>query len=190
MASKYTEKQTFDKIEISLANLEKGEYESCVFKNCNFYSADLSGFIFRECKFNDCDLSMVKLKNSIISNTYFKSCKLFGVQFNECNTFLFSTGFESCILKWSVFTKLRLKKIIFSNCDLQEADFTETDLSGSAFKNCDLIRTVFYSTNLEHADFTSAYNYSFDPERNRIKKARFSQSGVIGLLDKYNIEIE
>ena len=79
---------------------------------------------------------------------------------------------------------------MFTNCNLQEADFTDADLSGSIFDNCDLQRTVFYNTNLEKADFTTSYNYSFDPERNRIKKARFSRPGVTGLLDKYNIEIE
>jgi uncharacterized protein YjbI with pentapeptide repeats len=90
----------------------------------------------------------------------------------------------------SVFYKLKLKKYKFTNCDLQEADFTDADLSGSLFDNCDMQRTIFYNTNLERGDFTSSYNYSFDPERNRIKKARFSKLGVIGLLAKYNIEIE
>jgi uncharacterized protein YjbI with pentapeptide repeats len=85
---------------------------------------------------------------------------------------------------------MKLKKTGFNNCNLQEADFTETDLTSSVFENCDLYRTVFYGTILEKADFRSSFNYSFDPERNRIKKARFSRLGVTGLLEKYNIEIE
>jgi len=32
-------------------------------------------------------------------------------------------------------------------------------------------------------------NYSIDPEKNKIKKARFSTAGIAGLLDKYDIEI-
>lgn len=90
----------------------------------------------------------------------------------------------------AVFHKLKLKKYRFTDCNLQEADFTETDLSGSIFENCDLQRTIFYNTILQQADFTSSYNYSIDPERNRIKKAHFSRLGVVGLLDKYNIVIE
>jgi len=39
-------------------------------------------------------------------------------------------------------------------------------------------------------DFRTAFNYSFDPEINKIRKARFSYPGVCGLLQKYNIEIE
>ena len=38
---------------------------------------------------------------------------------------------------------------------------------------------------LEKADFLTSYNYSFDPELNKIKGAKFSQAGVTGLLAKY-----
>jgi len=73
---------------------------------------------------------------------------------------------------------------------MQETDFTETDLTSTIFETCDLQRAIFYATILEKADFRSSFNYSLDPERNRIKKARFSRLGIAGLLDKYNIEIE
>ncbi|MGI8788822.1 MAG: hypothetical protein ACR2HG_13805 [Pyrinomonadaceae bacterium] len=43
---------------------------------------------------------------------------------------------------------------------------------------------------MEKADFQTAYNYSIDPESNRIKKAQFSIPGIARLLDKYEIEIE
>ena len=87
------------------------------------------------------------------------------------------------------FYKLNLKKTRFINCDLQEVDFVETDLSGALFTNCNLGRAVFERTNLTQADFSSAYNYSLDPESNKIAKARFSMTGLPGLLDKYNIII-
>jgi len=51
-------------------------------------------------------------------------------------------------------------------------------------------RAIFQKTVLEKADFRSAFNYSIDPDQNRITKARFSRLGVVGLLDKYRIEIE
>jgi hypothetical protein len=49
---------------------------------------------------------------------------------------------------------------------------------------------MFEGTNLEKTDFRSAFNYSLDPEINRMKKARFSLPGVTGLLGKYGIEVE
>lgn len=68
-------------------------------------------------------------------------------------------------------------------------DFAECDLSGSMFDNCDLARAKFDRTNLKKADFRTSYNYSIDPEKNRITKAKFSMTGIVGLLDKYDIEV-
>ncbi|WP_419802798.1 hypothetical protein [Mucilaginibacter sp.] len=39
------------------------------------------------------------------------------------------------------------------------------------------------------ADFSSAYNFSIDPENNRIKKAKFSVAGLPGLLEKFGLKI-
>ena len=83
-----------------------------------------------------------------------------------------------------------MKKANFTDCSLKEVDYTGVDLSMAVFANCDLTRAVFHESNLEKADFRTAANYSFDPETNKIKKAKFSLSGVTGLLGKYNIEIE
>jgi hypothetical protein len=43
---------------------------------------------------------------------------------------------------------------------------------------------------MEKTDFTSAVNYSIDPEINKLAKAKFSLNGIKGLLEKYNIDIE
>ena len=58
------------------------------------------------------------------------------------------------------------------------------------FINCDFSGAVFENTILEKADLRTAINYSIDPEINRLKKAKFSMPGLIGLLDKYDIELE
>ncbi|HPA87148.1 MAG TPA: pentapeptide repeat-containing protein, partial [Bacteroidales bacterium] len=65
-----------------------------------------------------------------------------------------------------------------------------SDLKRSSFIKCDLQRSVFRNTDLEGVDFSSSFNYSIDPSSNRIKKARFAISGLPGLLDKFDIEIE
>ena len=84
----------------------------------------------------------------------------------------------------------KIKKTIFKNSQLQETDFAEADLASSVFDNCNLAQAVFDHTTLEKADFRTSYNYSIDPESNRIKKAIFSIFGISGLLDKYDIDIE
>ena len=49
---------------------------------------------------------------------------------------------------------------------------------------------AFENTILEKADFRTSFNYSIDPGKNRIKKAKFSLAGIAGLLEKYDIEID
>jgi len=85
---------------------------------------------------------------------------------------------------------MKIKKLQFKNSSLQEVDFTEADASGALFDNCDLARAKFENTVLEKANFRTAFNYSINPELNKIKKAKFSLPGVIGLLDNYDIDIE
>ena len=85
---------------------------------------------------------------------------------------------------------MKLKGTKFKTSNLQEVDFTESDLTNSVFDNCDMERAIFDRTILEKADFRTSYLFSIDPTINRIKKAKFSRSGLPGLLVKFNIEIE
>jgi len=115
---------------------------------------------------------------------------MLGLSFESCNEFGFAVSFDNCILDHCSFYQAKLKKTSFKDAKIHQADFTETDLSNSVFDNCDLFRTTFENTILEKTDFLTAYNYSIDPELNRIKKAKFSMAGIAGLLDKYDIEIK
>ena len=78
----------------------------------------------------------------------------------------------------------------FVDSKLLEVDFAECDLTSSVFDNCDLSRATFDSTIIEITDLRTSFNFSIDPENNRIKKALFSLSEIGGLLNKYDIEIE
>jgi fluoroquinolone resistance protein len=190
MNKAYIEEKTFEKIDFSKNTLATGDYENCKFINCDFSNADISNIHFSECEFDGCNLSMVKNIKTTLSDVAFKNCKLLGMHFDDCNSLLFTVYFENCMLNLSSFYKLNLKKTIFKNCNLQEVDFTETDVSNSLFENCDLALAKFENTILEKADLRSSYNYSIDPVINQIKKAKFSLTGIAGLLDRYDIEIE
>jgi fluoroquinolone resistance protein len=166
------------------------QYESCEFINCNFSSVNLSGVVFIDCRFVECDLSLAKLDNAAFRDCHFKKCKMLGLHFDKCNSFLFRISTENCTLNLSSFYGMNLTKQIFKGSTLHEVDFTSCNLSAAVFPDCDLTGAVFESSVLEKADFTSAYNYIIDPERNNIKKAKFSINGLPGLLMKYNIGIE
>ncbi len=190
MNKNYIEGKTFDKIDFSVNALPVANYECCTFRNCNFSEADLSNSIFSACDFSLCNLSMAKLFQTGFREVKFKECKLAGLHFETCNHFLFSVSFETCLLSFSSFYKLNLKKTIFKNSTLHEVDFAEVDLTESAFFNCDLMNTIFDNTLLEKVDFRTSFNYSINPTFNRIKKAKFSLNGILGLLQQYDIEIE
>lgn len=167
-----------------------GEYENCTFKNCDFSNADLSEFIFTDCTFIACNLSLVVLNQTALRNTQFVDSKLLGVHFDDCNTFGLSFRFDNCQLTHSSFYKRKIRQTQFKDSVLHEVDFTASDLSSSIFDNCDLAGAMFDGTILERCDFTRSYNYDIDAELNRIKKAKFSIPGVLGLLSKYDIVIE
>ena len=166
------------------------EYEGCEFLDCNFAKADLSEVNFIDCRFSGCNLGNAKLEGTGLKGVFFKDCKLIGLDFSACNDFLLDLGFDGRNLDFAYFHKKKLKKTKFVNCTIAEANFTESDLSQAVFDGCDLKRTVFQASQLRGADFRTARNYSIDPDKNAVKGAKFSYPDVLGLLDKFGIEIE
>lgn len=180
------ENQTFEKLE----SIAQGEYDNCTFKYCSFSEKDLSNYTFSECVFEHCDLSSAQVKNTSFKDVEFLHCKLLGINFSEVNTFLLYFKFSYCMLSYASFYQLKITKMIWKNCMLEEADFSEAELTGAQFMDCDFRGAMFDQTNLEKADFSTSINYSIDPEANRIKKAKFSKDGALGLLAKYDIILD
>lgn len=184
MEEVYVEGKTFDKAE----QLAKGEYENCTFDHCVF--TDLSNIKFIECTFMHCNLSLATLSNAAFRDVTFNDSKMLGLRFDSCNKFGFDIKADNCNLNNVSFYQMKLIKTKLSNSTMKEADLSECDLSGSVLHNCDLAGAVFDRTVLEKADLRTSYNYSINPENNRIRKAKFSMNGIAGLLDKYDIVIE
>ncbi len=180
----------FETINYTENKLTGREFISCEFINCNFSKNDLTGIDFVECRFKDCDFSLSTLAATGFKDIKFENCKLLGLDFSVCNNFLFSVSFLNCNLDYSSFHRKKIKQTNFIECSIKHADFSDTDLSMALFKNCDLFSTTFLRTNLEKTDFRSAQNYTIDPEVNKVKKAKFSNLGLAGLLDKYNLDID
>lgn len=189
MSEKYFEDKRFESIDYTKHIFIKGEYDHCEFINCNFANTDLSNVQLIDCVFTGCNLGMTKLTGTTLNTIHFKESKIIGINFETCSEFLFSASFENCILNFSSFYKRVLKKTIFKDCTMHEVDLTDADLSGSVFTKCDFHNAKFDNTNLEKADLRTSYNFAIDPERNKLKKARFSHDGLAGLLTKYDIVI-
>ena len=190
MSKQLTEDQHFQGISFVEDTLEMGDYENCQFSNCIFSNVNLSNINFIDCEFKECDFSLAKVSNTAFRDIKFIGCKILGVHFEDCNKFGFSVIFQECLLNLSSFYKMSFKTSKIKNCSLQEVDFTEADLTALDFSNCNLLGAKFDGTNLEKADFRTAEHYTINPEKNRIKKAKFSLAGIVGLLEQYNIVIE
>ena len=190
MSASFTESKTFKEKDFTHKRLPRDAYEDCSFISCNFSNSDLSEMNFVDCEFLNCDLSMANLANTTLRSARFQGCKLLGLHFDDCNELLFSVSFEGCQLDLSSFFRRPMKYTHFKDCSLQEVDFAEADLTSSTFENCNLNGATFEQSVLEKADLRSAYNYTIDPELNRVRKAKFSAAGLAGLLSKYDIEVE
>lgn len=182
--------ETFDKVDFKANPPKVGEYECCTFSSCDFSNTDLSEIKFVDCVFDACNLSLVKLSNTVLRDITFKGCKMLGLRFDSCNQFGLSFSADHCVLNHSSFYKVKLVKTSLKDCQLQETDFSECDLTASILRNCDLFGAMFDGTILEKTDLRTSCKYVIDPDKNRIKKAKFSLQGIPGLLTKYDIEID
>ena len=177
--SDFTKVQSLDK-----------EFENCTFVNCNFSGLNLSNIVFYDTNFDTCDMSNANLNNTSFQDVSFLNCKLLGLRFDACKTFLLEFKFTDSSLNYSSFFGLKIPKTIFKNCNLTEVDFSEADLNNTNFEGSNLLGAMFSNTILEGADFRNTANFSIDPELNYIRKAKFSSDSLFGLLYKYNLQIE
>jgi uncharacterized protein YjbI with pentapeptide repeats len=183
------EDKQFVNINYSEKKLRDREFVKCRFVCCDFNKSDLMGNSFEDCHFERCNFTMAILDGTGFRNVTFDGCKLMGLDFTRCNKFMFSFSFMDCILDYSTFFGTKLKKTSFKKCTLKEVDFSEADLSAGVFENCDLHGTRFSSTVLEKTDFRTAANFAIDPDNNKIKKAKFAETNLAGLLVKYDLDI-
>ena len=190
MKDELQQEKTFSNKNFSEKKITGREFDRCTFISCDFSNSGIIQTDFIDCLFDNCNFAMTKLNHSGLKNCDFVNSKMVGVDFSVCNDFLFSVNFKNCQLDYSTFFQKKMKKTIFVECSLKEVDFSEVDLSEAVFQTSDLTGTVFENTLLIKADLRTAKNYTIDPEKNNIKKARFAYPGVVGLLNKYDIFID
>lgn len=82
-----------------------------------------------------------------------------------------------------------LKNTKFQNSKILDCDFFNSNLENSSFENSTLTGTKFENTNLSHSSFVNTKDYLIDPNKNNIKKAKFSFPDAVSLLNVFDIEI-
>lgn len=189
MIEKSNYDKTYKQIDFSKFNLAGIEFDNCQFLDCSFLNCNLGDTDFLECQFENCNFITTKTANTGFKDVKFKGCKLVGLDFSMCNNFLFEVEFESSQLDYALFSKKNMRKTRFIKCSVKEADFSETNLTEATFENSDLTGSFFDRCNLEKTDFRAAANFNIDPDKNRMKGAKFASTELAGLLSKYGLKI-
>lgn len=188
-AHTYHEEKIFDSIIYSGSDLHFSEFESCTFKNCSFTNATFLAVVFIDCNFINCNFEAAKINYVSLRTVSFIDCNLSNINFAMVDQFIFEVHFSKCLLDFSKFYSLKLKNTIFRNCSMIAMDFMSADMTKVHFDQCDMYQAVFDKTILNQADFSSSINYSFNPAKNKVKKAVFSKDGIAGLLKSHDIVV-
>ncbi len=163
------------------------EFESCVFDNCDFSKCVFLAVTFIDCTFNNCNFNAAKINYTAFRTAFFDDCKIKEVNFAMCDKLIFEVHFKDCVLDFSKFYTLKMKRTSFTNCSLIAADFMSSDLTEVVFDNCNLHRSEFDKAIANKANFKTSSNYTIDPSKTKLKKAIFSRENIKGLLFKHNV---
>jgi len=184
------EKQNIRNLACVGQDLSHKEFSECTFTKCDLSGCDFSHSSFLDCVFEDCNLSNIKVYNCSFQGVRFESCKLLGVIMSEVNTLLVDWTFDKCNILLCDFSRLEMKRSVFTECEIRETDFANVNLAESDFSGSDLAGSKFQEANLEKTNFVGASNYYIDPIQNKLKGARFSSPEVLALLAIFGIKVE
>ncbi len=190
MHADYIHDQEFKEIIFEEKTIVYKEFENCVFRNCDFRKCNFQSVIFIDCTFFDCNFQDTKINYVSLRNVFFNKCNFTSVNFAMTDQVIYEFHFKNCLLDYAKFYALKLKKMQFINCSMIAVDFMASDLTEVLFDNCNLRRAVFIDTIANKTNFETSYDYSIDPEKNKLKKAIFSVDGLKGLLEKYDLVIK
>lgn len=180
----------YDGITFSDQEVNFKEFENCTFTHCNFSQCAFMAVTFIDCTFNDCIFNNTKVNHVAFRTVFFNLCQIKDVNFAMVDKLIFEIHFTNCILDFSKFYGLKMKRTSFTNCSLIAVDFMATDLTEVVFDTCDLYRAEFGKAIANKTDFRTSTNYTIDPEKTKLKKAAFSLNGLKGLLSKHDIIVE
>jgi uncharacterized protein YjbI with pentapeptide repeats len=189
----FYEGQTFRELNHQEARIVQKTFTDCEFERCDFTKSVFRDCRLENCRFRNCDLSLMKPLECLFLGVLFEETKLVGVNWThatkQCLNF-HDFHFSKCILNYSVFMGLNLKKINIIECMARDVDFAEADLTKAKFNFTDLTNSHFLHTNLTQADFTDARNYAIDPTCNIVKKTQFSLPEAVALLECFDIVLK
>ena len=181
--------QTFFSLNLKSQVVEERLFENCIFVSCNFGGASFKRCRFIDCTFQGCDLSNWQIHGSRLREIAFKDSKMVGIIWGNASA-ITHLNLERCVLDFSNFAGLDLRKSLIRECMAREVDFSDANLCEVDCRGTDFAGTRFANTNLLKADFRQALNYSIRPDGNKLKQAKFSLPEATLLLYGLDIVLE
>jgi fluoroquinolone resistance protein len=181
--------EQFSKLTCIGEKIEEKVFDECVFTDCTFTGTRFEKCRFLFCKFDKCDLSNVVPMNNEFRETKFTNCKAIGIDWTRAGK-IKELSFVECLVNYSNFRFLKMKKTVIRKCEAKDVDFIEADLTDSIFRSTNLEHSTFFKTNLTNVDFSKATNYTIDVNNNTLKKTRFSLPEALSLLSNLDIIVE
>jgi len=164
-----------------------------IFEHCTFYKCSLKGCTFEDCSFekctfNECDLSLIKFKNTALSDVQINGSKAIGIAWHTASNPI-TINFNNSKISYSSFFGKSYKKGQLINCLADEVDFTNCNLTQANFAGTDLKNAIFSNTDITQANFVGALNYAININNNKTKKAKFSLPEALSFLHNLDIII-
>lgn len=183
------EHEVFENTNLSDSRVIGRTFYKCRFENCTFSEADFSTTVFESCTFINSSLILLNFTETRLHHVSFQGCKLMGINFTLCDTFVIDFSFKGCRIEGCNFSELKVPKTVLTESLLIETDFVNADFSGADFTLSDFRECLFNNTNLTSSTFVNARGYKINPLNNSVKKAKFSLPEAAVLLEALEVVI-
>ena len=188
-AQEFYRDQVFSNIEFADKKVMSIEFYKCSFENVDFSKTLFNSCRFEECSFLQCNLSLVKVTDTSFIDVEFSNCKMIGIDWTEAIKPL-SFAFDACKLNSSIFIEMDIRNTKMTNCEIHDIDFDSANLTKVQLNNSDLKGCKFLNTDLSFADLSGAINYDINPNRNKLKKTKFTLPEALSLMNYFDVIIE
>jgi len=182
--------QTVEGVHFQDIPLRGKEFSRCVFRFCDFTTADLGGSEFADCRFEGCNFSNTALSGARILDPTFDGCKLAGLAFYRLDQLVFGFVARECKIVNCNFSDIKAKKSVVVKCSITDSDFANADFQSADFGGTEFSGCVFHQVDLKKADFSEARGYEINPQTNDVRRAVFSLPHAVGLLCGLDIKLK
>ena len=144
----------FKQVDFGEAFMERVDWKGCLFESCKLQNVKANGSYFSDISFSGCDFSGANLSDCVFSKARLQGCKLIGTNLYACG--LRDVLFSETVGDYAVFTKSRIKTVLFQECKLPYASLDGLTGRSFAFECCILHSVNYYNTPLNGIDLTDS----------------------------------